>query len=276
MNPINAQPVQLVLQNTVGAPAFYTFDSAGALANAVSVKLTVMTMGGNTLTTDDISVIGTRITNPAVGTYRFAFGDILPNNETNLPGDFIFQWNADDNYTTQVVKVVTPCTMRLIPYFRLLVDKSAKHVKEDPVTPCFLGYTDAQLVMYLEQGLGIINAYEPYPIFLTLDTFPDAFRHLLLESALIAGVLSQQLFAIDEDVPSFNDQGNSFVIQHAPQLASLLNQITARLDKLIPQMKLKFVQSGSVHVQAGGNFRLAQLVSAAPSGALFRNMFFSG
>ena len=88
--------------------------------------------------------------------------------------------------------------------------------------------------------------------------------------------MSQELFAIDTDIPGYNDQGNSFVIQHQPQLASYLSWLSSRLDKLIPMLKLNFVSAGSLHIEAGPNFRLAQLINAAPAGALFRNVFFKG
>ncbi|KKM17779.1 hypothetical protein LCGC14_1672350, partial [marine sediment metagenome] len=104
----------------------------------------------------------------------------------------------------------------------------------------------------------------------------SGYEFTLIESALMAGVMSQQLFAVDTDIPSWNDQGNAFVIQHAPQLASYLNWLAARLDKMIPMLKLNFVSSGSLHIEAGPSFRLATLLNAAPSGSLFRNIYFKG
>lgn len=218
------------------------------------------------------------------GRYYIDWGDptapanVDKQSETNVPCDVLFQWTIDaasyeQDVAVQVLKIVTPCTLSFLPGFRLVIDKAVKAVNQD--SGCFLGYTDAQLIQYLEDGLTIINAYEPYPVFNTLDHFPRQFQYILFESSLIAGVMSQQLFAIDTDIPNYSDQGNTFVIQHGPQLANVLNQISQRLDKIIPLMKLKFVQSGSLHVQAGPNYRLAQLLNAAPNGALFRNLFFT-
>jgi hypothetical protein len=223
----------------------------------------------------------TRIVREGVGRYYIEWGDVAApggDTETAMPGLFGFLWQAsapgqEQQSVVQNLCVATVNTLAFLPPFRDLIDKCRKAVDDES---CFLGYTDTQLLQYLDQGLSIINAYEPYPVFNSLDQFPRQFLYVLLESSLIAGVMSQQLFAIDTDIPQYSDQGNTFVIQHAPQLANVLNQVTARLDKLIPRMKYKFVQTGSLHIQAGTNFRIAQLISSAPNGALFRNIFFRG
>ena len=223
----------------------------------------------------------TRIVNPSTGNYYIDWGDPTApggSTETNMPGLLAFLWKANVIGQEQESVVQNACiasvhTLTYLPPFRDLIDKCRKAVDDES---CFLGYTDSQLLGYLDQGLSIINAYEPYPTFNTIDNFPRQFIYILLESGLIAGVMSQQLFAIDTDIPNYSDQGNTFVIQHAPQLANVLNQTTARLDKLIPLMKLKLVQTGSLHIEAGNNFRLATLVEASPFGSLFRNIFFNG
>lgn len=174
------------------------------------------------------------------------------------------------------VKIINHRMCSLIQKLRLIIDKAIKYVSSGPDDNCYLGYTEGQLTTYLEDGLQIINSYQPSVCF-TVDNFPyNCYEFILVEASLIAGVMSQQLFAVDTDIPSWNDQGNAFVIQHQPQLAAFLNTLIARLDKLIPMFKLNFVSSGSLHVQAGPNYRLAQLFNAAPSGSLFRNIYFRG
>jgi len=171
------------------------------------------------------------------------------------------------------VKIVPPIVLSIINKFRLLIDKSMKMINSDPNDPCYLGYTDGQLVQYLTSGFQIINSYQPYGTF-TWYNFPyQNYDFILLETSLIAGMMSQSAYAIDTDIPQWNDQGNAFVITHYTQLAQYLNFLMQRLDKLIPQFKLHFVQSGSLHIEAGPNYRLATLLAAAPSGALFRNTF---
>lgn len=282
MSALNSQPVALAMVDTISRLKIQVTDANGDAADADNVVFTLLDLENNVLVTDDFSVGGTRIVKPAgtFGQYYFPLGDVAPNNETNTPRELMAKWDIDapgsasDITVVQAAKVVTVRTMFLVPFLRLLIDKSVKVVDENPANPCFLGYTDSNLVMFLEGGLQIINAYEPYPIFSSLDDFPDTFRHVLLESALISGVMSQELFAIDTDVPNFSDQGNSFVLQHQPQLAAFLNTITQRLDRLIPLMKLKLINNGALHIQAGSNFRLTQLLQASPNGALFRNTFF--
>jgi len=177
---------------------------------------------------------------------------------------------------SQVVKIITHRVFSLLQQLRLQIDKALKFVNTDPENPTYLGYTNGQLVTYLEQGLQIINAYQPSGVF-SFDNYPyTSYGFTLIEASLLAGVMSQQLFAVDTDIPNWSDQGNTFVIQHQPQLAQYLNWLSQRLDKMIPMLKLNFVSSGSLHIEAGPNYRLAQLINAAPSGALFRNVFFKG
>ena len=170
-------------------------------------------------------------------------------------------------------KVVTHMMCSLINKFRLMIDKTMKIINNDPSDPCYLGYTNGQLCTYLISGLQIINSYQPYGTF-SLENFPyGGYDFILLETSLIAGIMSQSMFAIDTDIPQWNDQGNAFVITHYTQLAQYLNWLSQRLDKLIPAFKLHFVQSGSLHIETGPNYRLAQLINAAPSGSLFRNFY---
>lgn len=184
--------------------------------------------------------------------------------------------SSEEIVTYQNVRIVTHRVLSLLQKLRLQIDKALKIVNTDPDNPCFLGYTDGQLLTYLEGGIQTINAYQPSGTF-TFDTYPySSYEFILIEAALVVGVMSQQLFAVDTDIPSWNDQGNAFVIQHQPQLAQYLNALTQRLDKMIPMLKLNFVSSGSLHIEAGPNYRLAQLINAAPSGSLFRNVYFKG
>lgn len=176
----------------------------------------------------------------------------------------------------QVVKIITHRVYGLLQQLRLQIDKALKFVNTDPENPTYLGYTNGQLVTYIEQGLQIINAYQPSGVF-SFDNYPySSYGFTLIEASLLAGVMSQQLFAVDTDIPNWSDQGNTFVIQHQPQLAQYLNWLSQRLDKMIPMLKLNFVSSGSLHIEAGPNYRLTQLINAAPAGALFRNVFFKG
>lgn len=279
--PITLPSTKIVIRGITEPLDIQISDDGGTPVDADSLLLDILDMGGNVRWSDDLSAQGTAIVqhaNGLTGYYYYPFGSISEQSASN--GEYIARWTISiqglPNITaTQNIKVISPSLMYTIPYFRLLIDKSRKLI--DTENDVFLGYTDAQLVMYLEGGIQIINAYQPGNIGFTVDNFPwSDFRHIALESSLMAGVMSQQLFAVDTDLPQYSDQGTNFIIAHQPQLAAFLNQIIQRLDKAIPMMKLQFVTTGSIRVEAGPNFRLAQLLQAAPYGALFRNMFVSG
>lgn len=185
---------------------------------------------------------------------------------------------SEEETLCENVRIITPRMCSLSHKLRLLIDKVVKRVfpSGDINEGCYLGYTEGQLIQYIEGGLQIINAYQPTGVF-TFDDYPYTnFEFTLIETSLMAGVMSQQLFAIDTDIPNWSDQGNSFVLQHAQPLATYLNWLSTRLDKMIPIMKLNFVNSGSLHIETGPNMRLAALMQAAPTGSLFRNLYFRG
>jgi hypothetical protein len=162
----------------------------------------------------------------------------------------------------------------MLPQLRLAIDKARKLVNNED--GLFLGYTESQLFRFLMGGMQTINAYQP-SIFFDPNTFPyDQFGSILVEAALMWGVISQTLFAVDTDVPSYSDQGQSFVINHQAPLANYLNSLSARLDRNIPLFKLHFINTGTVLTQMGPSFRLNMLLDAAPSGSLFRNVYFKG
>lgn len=231
----------------------------------------------------------TRIEKPAgtTGSYYINWGDpgAAANNpnqcETNNIGDYLFRWRvkqADGVETVsvvQVVKVVTDNMLKLLVSLRLQIDKTGKLVDDDPFFPCRTGYTDEMLIQFLEGGLTLINAAQPYPTFCNLDQFPSCFKQILIDAALLVGIMTQQLYAIDTDIPNYSDQGNAFVLDHFPRLNTYAQNLRDSLKTTIPNLKLHFVRTGSIHIEAGPNYRLSQLVQAAPNGALFRN-FFSG
>jgi hypothetical protein len=201
--------------------------------------------------------------------------------ESGATRDWLFEWTATDGVhssepltITQSVYVLPAGLWKMLPQLRLEIDKAQKLT--DPASGCFLGYTNSQLFRYLLGGLQTINAYQP-SIFFSPDNYPfDMFGSILVEAALLWGVTSQTLFAVDTDVPSYSDQGQSFVINHQAPLAAYLNSLGARLDRNVPLFKLHFVRSGTVLTQMGPSFRLGVLLDAAPTGATFRNIFTAG
>ena len=222
-------------------------------------------------------------TDPAVGT---ALGFSVPtiiigterSGETDSTATWLFDWEAADGahpseakHAIQVVYVLPGAIYQMIPILRLELDKVLKGV--DPKNGCNLGYTDTQLIMFVLGGLSVINNYQPYPTF-SPDTYPyGLFGGLLVEAAMFWGLQSQLMYAIDTDVSSYSDQGASFVIDHKGPISQFLNTISARLDRDVPQMKLHMVRSGMSITEVGPNFRLNQIIQAAPSGATFRGLY---
>lgn len=199
--------------------------------------------------------------------------------ESNSTTIWLFDWAATDGvhsseikHVIQTVYVLPGVLFQMLPQFRFILDKVSKLV--DLKSGCFLGYTDQQLLLALLGGLQTINAYQP-AVYFSPDNFPyQSFGSTLLEAALLWGTTAQMFFAIDTDVTSYSDQGANFVINHQGPLTQYLNTLSARLDRMIPQFKLHFVNLGSTVTQMGPNFRLNQVLQSAPSGALFRNVFF--
>lgn len=231
----------------------------------------------------------TRIIKPVgtTGQYYILWGDITaPENtpdqtESNVAKDLMFHWRASAGVGTeelnvvQGTKIVSAKTMRLANELALRIDKSFKFVDEDSSEPIYLGYTDWMLIAFLEGGLGWINGMQPYPIWSCVDAFPDVHRRILIDAAIIDALTSQELLAVDVDI-NYSDQGNVFTIDRQPKLSAILNTTWNRLVQTVPPMKRQYINSGAVRVEAGPDYRFQQLLSAAPSGSLFRNLFVGG
>lgn len=288
---VHAHPIELALVNRTQRLDIEIVDDSDPPVPVDATELTfeLRDLCDTVLYSEDFFAAPSRIQHPSTGRYYFTLGDtpIVPpattNPETGTRRDLVGVWHvvgptgseADD--VVQTVKIVSARTMRLVSYFQRFIDKALKYVDpKDPLNPCNVGYTDADLIVCLEGGLQTINAYQPYPMWCSLDDFPDIHRQTLIEAGLVAGVIMQQIFSIDTDVPNWSDQGNAFVILHQAPLANLMNQLSQRLDAMITKMKLHYVKSGALHVEMGPNYRLQTLISAAPYGASFRNIAFVG
>ena len=220
-----------------------------------------------------------RITHPATGRYQITFG--TESGETDAAGVLLANWHirknstSEDVYKTQVCDIVSPKVLSLLPRFRLLIDKTIKPVSQ--LEYCNLGYTDAQLVIYLQAGLARICAAQPSVIWTSLETFPvDTAWEILCRSALVFGLDSQFLFAVDQDLNSFSSQGESFVQTHYIPLQSLRNSLASELDKHIREFKLQYVRSGTLGAQLSIGLSWYVMLSTSPNGATFRGSISGG
>lgn len=252
-------------------------SSSGVTGGALDLEITDLA-GTSILTQEYLPTPSTpcRITHVTTGKYSI---EITPTDITDV-GTYLFNWHAQVNstsdhvYRTQVLQIVSPRILSLLPYFRLLIDKSVKCCL--PESAAYLGYADSQLMMYLRQGLAYINAQPPYPVWTDIEYFPvESFSDSLLRAALYIGITSQSLFAIDTDIPSYSDQGHSFVLTHFQPLNTMATQLRAELDKVIPQLKWKFVRSGTASVETRLGYMWYNLIASSPSGSLFKNYYYN-
>lgn len=217
-----------------------------------------------------------RIKHIGPGHYGIKWGD--EDNETSSSGTLLFNWNArvskdsEEFFRTQISEVVSGRVLSLLPKFRLLLDKSIKVL--NPEQFCTLGYSDAQLLMYLQCGKDRINQAQPYVTWTSLDQFPiDHGTELLLSCSLVSALESQYLFAVDTDVQSFSDQGHSFVLTHFAPIKSLYDSLLSSLPQRIREFKLHYVQSGTVMSEFRIGWGFWQTVASSPPGTYFRGHF---
>lgn len=273
--------VDVELQDSTGAliDIEETMTAGGEPSGALDLEVT--DVGGRVIYAESywpkpLAPLEPRIKKVATGKFCLDLGKAP--HETDNAQAILFNWHsrqnaaAEDVYRTQVVEVVSPRILSLLPALRLLIDKTVK--PNLPEKYCFIGYTDGMLVMFLKLGLHKINEYEPYPLFAKLDYFPiEEYSNILLRAALYQGITSQTLFSIDTDVPQFSDSGHSFVLQHATPLAAFMDRLRSELDESVPNFKRKFVNSGTISVEMRIDLAFSMMLASAPYGSLFRNVW---
>jgi hypothetical protein len=282
MNSIRRVDIQL--QDTTGAPVDIEMSQTSGGDPTGALDLEVTDIGGAVLYRESywpkcVMQPTQRLKKAAPGKYYIDYGTVQGETQNLFP--ILFNWHSrqnaaeEDVYRTQVLDLASPRVLSLLPMFRLMIDKTVK--PNLPEKYCFLGYTDGMLLAYLRLGLHMINNYEPYPVFDSLENFPIEYHsNILIKAGLYQGVISQTLFAIDTDIPQYSDSGHSFVLQHATPLAAFIDKLKQELDKLVPLFKLKFVNSGTVSIEARMDMAFQMLLSTAPYGSLFRNMWQGG
>lgn len=285
---VKSRKVELCVKNSAARVDIKVCDDAGAAITPSSLHLRIFNSAESLLVEDDLAAgvtipttaVGpTRIQTPALGTYYYNFGGY--GTESACAGTYVFHWTVtaasgtESQSVIQVVRVVSVRTLARLVDVRHYVDKTVKNVSDDPDDLYYLGFTDPMLIGYMEGGLSLINAYQPYPVWSTLDDFPDDHRVILWEATLLVTLDAQEGFAIDNDM-NYNDYGEAFLFDHAPKLAALAARITQRLDRLVPDVKKMYVDTGGIRLEMGSNYRLAHLLAAAPNGSLFRSMFMAG
>lgn len=212
---VDANPLVLTLQNFQKRVQIQIFDEDENPIDASEIALQIQQLGGHVVLNDSFTTpppVNTRIKHPATGVYYITFGDSkapanLPaQTEVLHPCKYLFAWSVmgaagtEEIQRVQTVEIISAFITDRVRAFRGQIDKGIKAVSVDPTDFCPLGYTDGMLLEYLRGGLTLINSYQPYPTFCSLEQFPDTFLQNLFDAALIVGVNAQTLFAIDSDV----------------------------------------------------------------------------
>lgn len=275
--------IYVIFQDDAGNPVDIVEEYDNTNASRGELDLQVTTIDGDILYSESyfppsVSPELLRVSHPSVGKYQIQWG--INTNETDLTGTILFNWHLrkdlgeEDFYRTQVVEVTPPKVLALLPYLRLQIDKSLKVINQEQY--CNLGYSDSNLVAFLNLGLSYINGRQPYVGWSTLDQFPlDRGLNILLKCAVYDGLFAQLIFAIDTDVPTFSDQGHAFVITHATQIKSVRDSLSQELEKQVREFKLHYISWGVVGVEMRLGWSWYMLLATSPSGSLFRNSFSS-
>ena len=291
-SPSTLDSIELVRSNSRRMVDIYLYDSEGELVNIVEEMTSGGTEGKGLLELDitDFSnrVLysesywpkaipdNRRIKHIGTGHYGIKWG--TEDGETANPGTLLFNWTArvstdtEEFYRTQILEVVTPRVLSLLPRMRLQLDKSIKVI--NPEQFCNLGFSDSQLILYLQNGLSRICTAQPYPSWYSLDAFPiETATELLLSASLVSALESQYLFAVDTDIQSFSDQGHAFQLTHFAPLKGLYDTLVNSLPQRIREFKLQHVQSGTVLTEFRIGYGFWQMVAASPPGSTFRDHY---
>lgn len=212
---VDANPLVLVLQNATKRIKLEIYDDEDNPVDASELTLQVQTLGGQTVLMDSFTTPppgGTRIVRTDVGKYYIRWGDraaavnVPTQTETRTLQRYLFSWEVvgpngtDEEQRVQTIDVISAFMLDRIRAFREQIDKSRKAVSVEPTDFCPLGYTDGMLLEYLRGGMTIINSYQPYPTWCSVESFPDRFLQNLFDAALIVGVNAQTLYAVDSDI----------------------------------------------------------------------------
>lgn len=273
--------VDIELRNAAGELVDINATTPGSGDPNGELDLEVTDLGGNSYFSDLYYPEGSteRIKHPSTGKYYIDWG--TEDDETDVAQRLLFNWHSrqdattEDVYRTQVLDIVSPRVLSLLPSLRVMIDKTVK--PNLPEQYCFLGYTDGMLLLFLRLGLNMINEAQPYPTWVSLETFPiEMFSNILIKAAIYQGITSQLLFSIDTDVPQYSDSGHSFVLVHAQPLAAYLSHLRQELDTAITNFKRHFVNSGTMSAEVRMDMAFSMLLASSPYGTLYRNLWPGG
>lgn len=172
-------------------------------------------------------------------------------------GSYLVRWkDSDGNRGVNLVTAIDGRLEFLLYRLRSILDKSEKLKNES------WGYSDADLFMYLVNGLGYFNTVPPVTSF-SLGNLPAYLDDIVIELAQLYALQAQQLYAVDTDV-SYNDQGLSLNIDHFSKLGNVYEQVARRIldniRKVKWQMGSKTVVLAMFNPERAMNYVFTQMI----------------
>ena len=165
----------------------------------------------------------------------------------------------------KVIRVVPGTYFRYGAILRNQVDKANKLLHNR----LQFGYTDDQLIVWLDLGAHLINLVPPYTAF-DVMSFPfGTFGKVLLDAATISALESQGLFSIDTDF-DYSLGGNSLTLNHYTTIAQFLDYLVGRLNDNLMKFKQIYRTKGGTMVQTQYGYGFGRFLSVVPPGFFSR------
>lgn len=165
----------------------------------------------------------------------------------------------------KVVRVVPGTYFKIGAIFRNQIDKANKLLHHR----LQFGYTDAQLITWLDLGTYLINSIPPYTAF-SVASFPFAiYGKILIDAATLAALESQGLFAIDTDF-DYSLGGTALVIDHFTKISGFVENLAAKFNENLKQFKQMFRSKGGALVQTQYGYGFGRFLSVVPPGFFSR------
>jgi len=198
-----------------------TRDRNNILANPAEISLQVLDPSDSIIAT----VSGVAFTNPQAGIYSYDFA-------SNRVGDFLAIWTyrfPDQTYEKVIknIRFVSTSMWKIIPEVRSYIDKSRK------ATNATIGYTPADIAIYIENALRDFNS-QPPTTSIQLENLDNVYKEILVLGSIIQALIAQGILAVDQDF-MYNDNGISLSIDHS---GKLLTWYQALIQNYITKKKL--------------------------------------
>lgn len=254
------------------------FEQDNIAYDPYSLSVIIEDNSGDIIVTDTYDVGGSLIKKESTGTYyinakneddTYTLYDLTTEDlaEYTLKWQYIDLENGESFLAMSYFYVLNGQVYSWFPRLKNIIDKSFKTVGCARV-----GYTDGNMFYYLQGGLDEINKFPPVTNF-SLVNYPVQYGQLLIDSSTVVALMSQSIFSIDTDVPSFNDQGFSLSTDHFSRLQTIMNTLLNNIRGQLKSLKLQFCGIGSIKVQMVPGYQLGVVLKTAPTGSLFRNFF---